>query len=343
MYKKSLYKKAFNYFQTDLWNKFYDTDLFAVKYQDGEIGYCCVMGQLGKHICLSVYPGKQGFFSLLGMMTPDEDLSEEEYQEMLLGQDCIQCSLENKTNMFPDEIKDFKAFAEEAGIPLKGKGRKFIHFARFKPNCAPWYVKDKKDLEYIEIVLEAALEVSKKLKNASKEELGFTESFETIPLLEKNGKSFEWTKLELPENVSITQPVPVLPGDLAKELKNFKRQGSLECKIFRIPFPIQNKKDDQPRFPVLMLCIDLESGMIVSPPEMIADEDEEAKLFESFVKSIYHSKILPKRISVFDEKTIELLKDFCKKTDTPMIVEAPKFVDDAFEEFLNHFGRMGGW
>ena len=60
MYKKSLYDKAFKYFQTNLWKQFYDTDLFAVKFKDGEIGYCCVMGQLGKHICLSVYAGNEG-------------------------------------------------------------------------------------------------------------------------------------------------------------------------------------------------------------------------------------------------------------------------------------------
>lgn len=343
MYKKSLYDKAFKYFQTNLWKQFYDTDLFAVKFKDGEIGYCCVMGQLGKHICLSVYAGNEGLYSLLGMMMPDENFPEEEYQEMLLSQDCIQCSLENKIDMFPDEIKGFKAYAEEAGITLKGKGRKYIHFARFKPNCAPWYVKDKKDLEYIEVALEAALEVSKKLKNTSREELGFTENFDKIPLLEKNGNAFEWSIQEIPENISISQPLAVLPEDVAKELKGFNRQGSFECKVFRLPFPVQKSKNEQPRFPVLMLCIDLESGMIVSSPEMIADEKEAQMLLEAFVKSIYKNKILPKKISVFDEKTIELLKDFCKKTDTPMIVEVPKLVDDAFEDFLNHFGRMRGW
>ena len=342
MYKKSLYDKASDYFKTDLWKQFYDTDLFAVKFRDGEIGYCCVMGQLGEHICLSVYPGNQGLYSFLGLLNSGEDLSEAEYQEMLFSQDCIQCSQENKIDMFPDEIKEFKTYAEEAGITLKGKNGKYIHFARFKPNCAPWYVTDKKDLEYMEVALEAAVEVSKQLQKKSKKDLGFTLTLQEIPLLEKNGKSFEWSKMELPKNVSITQAVPVLAEDAVRILKSFKRKGSLECKVFRLPFPIQNKKDEPPRFPVFILCIDLESGMIVSSPEMIADEDEEGKLLEAFIKSLCNNKLLPKKISAFDDRTIRLLKNFCQKTETPMIIEATQVVDDAFEEFLNHYGRMGG-
>ena len=342
MYKKSLYDKASEYFKTDLWKQFYDTDLFAVKFRDGEIGYCCVMGRLGEHICLSVYPENQGLYSFLAMLNSDEDLSEDEYQEMLFSQDCIQCSLENKIDMFPDEVKEFKAYAEGTGIALKGKGRKYIHFARFKPNCAPWYVKNKNDLEYMEVALEAALEVSRRLQKKSKEDLGFTETLEEIPLLEKNGELFEWSKMELPKNISVSQPVPVLTEDAVRILKNFMRKGSLECKVFRLPFPVQNKKDDPPRFPALILCMDLESGMIVSPPEMIAEEDEEGKLLEAFVKSLCHNKILPKKISAFDDRTIRLLKDFCQKTETPMIVEATRLVDDAFEGFINHYGRMSG-
>lgn len=42
--KDLLYDKVLAYQQTKLWNSLWDTNLFAVKYSDGKIGYCCVMG-----------------------------------------------------------------------------------------------------------------------------------------------------------------------------------------------------------------------------------------------------------------------------------------------------------
>ena len=48
---------AFRFRKAKLWNKLLDDELFAVQLSDGEIGYCCVMGQLGEHLSLALYVG----------------------------------------------------------------------------------------------------------------------------------------------------------------------------------------------------------------------------------------------------------------------------------------------
>ena len=52
-----LYDIALNYKNTKLWKRICDTELFAVRLSDGNIGYCSVMGELGEHIALALYIG----------------------------------------------------------------------------------------------------------------------------------------------------------------------------------------------------------------------------------------------------------------------------------------------
>lgn len=60
----------------------FDSDIFAVRFTDGEIGYCCVMEMLGEYISLAVYPGKSGLYSFYRINSlGDENISEQEYKE----------------------------------------------------------------------------------------------------------------------------------------------------------------------------------------------------------------------------------------------------------------------
>mgnify|MGYP006988885849 FL=1 len=43
----------------------WDDQLFAVKFSDKQIGYCCVMGANGEHTALGVYIGDDGIKSYL--------------------------------------------------------------------------------------------------------------------------------------------------------------------------------------------------------------------------------------------------------------------------------------
>ena len=49
---EKMYELAFQYKSTKLWQQLYDDELFAVQLEDGEIGYCSIMGELGDHIAL---------------------------------------------------------------------------------------------------------------------------------------------------------------------------------------------------------------------------------------------------------------------------------------------------
>ena len=347
MITDKLYDKAFEYFGTKLWKQLYDMDLFAVEFSDKEIGWCTVMGELGEHISLAVYVGNEGlktFYDLLG--SNDENISDEQYQEISLGQNCLHCSLETKDFMFPDELTEFKSYIERTGNKIKGERRKFVHFTKYAPHCLPWYIKSKNDLSYIEQALEAAVEVSKKLSEKSKIELGFppdeqNEMQKTIPLLSKTKTGFEWKTIELPQEIAVPYFEPKLSDEAAEELSSFERKGTLECKVFRIPFPLEDKKNEPPRYPAILLALDTDAGMIVSKPDFIMDDEEDLKLFDSFADIFFDQKFLPEKIKAFDDRTVNLLKNFCLQTETPIAVEPVREAEAAFGDMLMQMGMMG--
>ena len=347
MLSDELYEKAFAYFETKLWKNLYDTYLFAVKFSDGEIGYCSVMGELGECISLAVYVGNEGLASYYDILSGAAGAYDEETSfNMLISQNCIQCSLESKSGLFPDELKEFKSFIVRTGKTIKGQ-KKYIHFSRYSPNCVPWYVKNKKDLSYIEQALEAATEVAGKLKEKSKRELGFpndddTEDQKEMPILSKTKNGFSWKMLPFPENVLVPYFVPELSESTVQKMADFNRNGHIECKIFRLPIPIQNKKTEVPRFPIFMMCVDANNGMIVAQPEMIADENEDLKLLDTFANMFISQGILPESLLAFDDRTVRFLKNFCLQTGTPLHIEQTRFADDAFEHMMQFMGGMKG-
>jgi hypothetical protein len=75
---QNLYGQAIDYWKIQPWQWVNDTDLFGVKNpEDGEIGYCCVVGALGEFRGLVFYLGTEGLESYLKTQaseSPEEDV-----------------------------------------------------------------------------------------------------------------------------------------------------------------------------------------------------------------------------------------------------------------------------
>lgn len=339
------YDKAYAFQKTELWNTLYDMDMFAVRMDDGETGYCNVMGMRGEHFALSLYLGDSGLESYYTIMSSsgEEDMTEADYAELLYSQDCIQCSFETKQDMFPDELTWIKAYAEKRGLSFRGRGRKYVHFARFKPGYAPWYIQDEKEISYIQQALDAALEVADRIQKSSKREAGFLEcdADGKIPLLSKNKKGFVWETMQLPEEVSVEKSSPVLNEDAVKALSVLKRAVSLECKFFKIPYPIQKDKDEAPCLPGMLVSADSQSGMLFEPSGIITPPEEEAQTLDAFIQFCIDKEFLPEKIHAADGRTARILQDFCTRTGTPMIIGKTKFIEDACDSMVQYMGGQG--
>lgn len=99
---------AFEFRKTELWDELDDSQIFAVELSNGEIGYCCVMGNNGTHYALQLYIGKKGFSTYLDMVHSGE-LSELDLREQSMTYDCISVDFEDEDDeisFLNEETKD---------------------------------------------------------------------------------------------------------------------------------------------------------------------------------------------------------------------------------------------
>ena len=62
---RDLYRAADTFKELAPWDWMLDSDLFGVRNPDtGEIGYCCIMDNLGEHFAFGLYRGDEGLRGL---------------------------------------------------------------------------------------------------------------------------------------------------------------------------------------------------------------------------------------------------------------------------------------
>jgi hypothetical protein len=297
MISESLYDIAFQFKKAKLWNKMYDSQLFAVAHSDGMIGYCCAMGMMGEHLALAVYPGAAGMDSYRMMGKDRDEMSELETMETALSQNCVMLSFENKEELRPRELAEVRAYCAARGLSLRGR-KAFPQFQRFRPHYFPWYVTDEADQTHLYEALEAGLEVSAKLDETVPADLGFTEGppfHRTIPLLRKENSGFAWETVPLPEPLPVVYPSAVLRDDiaLAKLAKSKKRGGEWACDVFMHVDPMSAEEgadgmvvepEDAPFYPYLLLIVDNKDGMVLGAQLSEEPEDYTEKFAQAILE-----------------------------------------------------------
>src|SRR6266849_6811778 len=94
---RALYEAAVAFRDVAPWQWMEDSDQFAVQDpESGQIGYCCVMGNLGEHFALAAYRGSEGLEGLWRMrMAAPGELRDAAL--ILSWQDCLMASFEDRS------------------------------------------------------------------------------------------------------------------------------------------------------------------------------------------------------------------------------------------------------
>ncbi len=340
--------------KTKLWERMYDSELFAVRMADGEIGYCCVMGMQGAHLALAVYPGDAGLASFRMLSEPSESLSENARTERGMSQDCIMCSFEYKDEL---SVRDIRAL-KETGLIARGKNACPL-FRRCKPSFYPWYLETAEDEGRMALALAAGLEVARKLADgkgrrdpaapaaiAAKEALGFTAGApydRTIPLLEpKAGGAFTWNLTALPKPEPVVHPSPKLTDDLmVAKLKKLEKGGAWECGMLMYPEPVASgaadvdgfitEPESAPYFPFALIVVDHQDGMILRHGLTSGLGQDAVELLGNLMQHIVEAG-RPSRIYVPDVRTHALLSGVAEQIDIPLTqTEDLPFLRDAID------------
>lgn len=335
---------AFQYRDTELWEVLADSDVFAFRLSDGEVGYCSVMGHGGEHLALGFYRGRKGFSSYLKTLElGNMQVSEVEMFEVASTFDCINCDFIQASDMKDKTKKLIRNYADAHGMKIR-RSKGWPDFTRHLPFKMPFGITYEKDACDIVEALRAAIAVAGELMRRDPVRLGFDEKGDyptmkggkTVPYLVPNAEgTYDWSTIKLPAFLPDKWPTPKFENDiLTSVVKKLPISGALQMKVIHFPVPVGGGENEDPFLPAALLCISIENGMLF--PIFFTEDGEESpdQILVGLVDNLRSSGSKPVTIEVVDDRTESLLTDFCaqcgirlsRKKELPELNDAYNFL-----------------
>lgn len=350
MISDRLFEKAFAYKKTKLWKQLWDSQLFAVELSDGRLGYVSIMGKLGEHCALALYIGAEalhsGYFSLYQTDSAEtmmlfENESPFKENERLLRQECLQCIFDRKDMLEAEELEAARSYARRHGIRMAG-AKAYPQLWKFVPNHYPWMIKDDEDQRLLGEALEAAVALAKVLEDQSQEEIGLTdyrEEKESMLLIKRSEEGFTLGRTEIPAPPEKHWPQPKLENEIALAyLKKMKKAGIWQCELIHLLEPVQEKPDEAPVFPMMLMSVEQESGFCLPMQYVCEYEENPDELMEFYLAAVRRSEVCPAEILARDQRTYVFLKGFCGKLGIPIRIEEQlPMLDQVERDFAESF------
>lgn len=330
---KTLYDAAIEFRKIEPWEWMKETDVFGVQNpQNGEVGYCCIMGELGEVLAMAVYlgtEGLQGYIKILkGQINPNE-------LDSLYIQDCLMLSFEDKR--FVDQ--EDRQIINELGFKFRGRNS-WPLFRSYKPGYFPWFLSRDEAL-YMTSALQQAKEVclrlkeNKKLLSPPKKNLCLTRVPET-----RDGMIVwkdEWR-----------EPAPLKKVEYSDEkvdevrIQRIRKTAKPTTMIWEIDFfyaPTPIAEGERPYFPYAIMLIDRDSGFILDM-HLARKTGYKKEFLEKFLSCIEKMSILPLEILVRKEEVVNLLEPYTSLLNIKLsVVKRLENIDNARREMVKHLKR----
>jgi hypothetical protein len=329
---KELFKAAVDFRDIECWKWMYDTNVFGVENPDnGEIGYCTVLGNLGEVFSLNVYLGDRGLRDYLGML--NRPYSSEEQDKMLV-QNCLMASFENRNDLSARDLKVIK----ELGLTFRGR-KKWPYFRRFKPGHPPWYLT-KGEAEFLTIALQQSKKVAFMCKEKRDSLKPPDKNMVFVMVSKGKGKNLHWYESWMkPELIPEEFMVPIIDDSYLSSIRNSidVRRGEWEIDCFYAPIMIKEKKDEIPYYPFISLFVEHSKGFIIDF-QLSRHSEYTEKLHEKFISLILYNKIIPLKILVRNDETYLPLEQIAEQLDIKLqLVKNLKYIESARKELCKRF------
>jgi hypothetical protein len=295
----ALYRASVDFWQIQPWHWVDDTDLFGVKNpEDGEIGYCCVVGALGEFLGLVVYLGAEGLESYLKIQkgeSPEEDV--------LSTTKCLVASFEDRKFLQKPDHEVIKRL----GLKFRG-AKSWPLFRSYEPEYYPWYL-NQLQARFLTHALQQAADVSLRIKINGNllANSGKVQYLVRIP--EWSGPDLHWKDEWLSpiplERAKYEAPVPDEIRLQRIKKRGFRPAGIWEVDFFQFPVPIRD--GDRPFFPHCLLIVDHDSGFVFE--SHLESKDRHGPEFQNrMLKVIEENALLPLEIWVKREESFQLFE-----------------------------------
>ncbi len=294
---RGLYDAAIEFKKLKSWEWMYDSEIFGVKNPaDGEIGYCCIMGNLGEFFALAAYQGTEGLISHQRIMVGDIP---EESIESIWVQKCLMASFEDREQL---DNRD-RNLIRQLGLKFRGRGE-WPCFRSYRPGFFPWYLTSG-EVRFLTLVLQQAVQVTPRVRE-NHHLLDPPEPGKHLVRVFQDGDWQDSWQPPAPWEKPTLQPI--LDQTLLDELANSEmpHRGTWELGCIRLPSVVEDK-DDRPFYPYVFLMVDQGSGLVLGV-NICAPKEIVIKVPASLMETFQQTGSIPSRLLAANEDTFALVK-----------------------------------
>jgi hypothetical protein len=306
---ENLYRTAIDFWRIQPWQWINDTDLFGVKNpEDGEIGYCCVVGALGEFLGLVVYLGTEGLESYLkiqGSESPEED-------DLSTGK-CLTASLEDRKTLQKPDLEVIKRL----GLRFRGT-KSWPLFRSYEPGYYPWYL-NQRQVRFLTHALTQAADVTLRIKQSRVLLSGSEDGRYLVRVAEQNGPELQWRDEWLaPASLEGTKCGVPVPDELRLQRikkRDVRQAGIWEIDFSLVPMPIQ--EGHRPFYPLCLLIVDQSSGFVLR--SHLESKDLHGPEFQNqMLSAIEEISLLPQEIWVKRDEVFQLFEPLTSRLGLKM-------------------------
>lgn len=303
---EGVYKAAIEFRRIEPWQWMEDTDLFGVRNpENGEIGYCCVVGSLGEFFGLIVNLGREGLDVYLktqaGEVSPQDD-------DVIYQNKALVASFGDRRSLQKPDLDVVKRL----GLKFKG-ATSWPSFQSHQPGYYPWYL-NRKEVLFLTLCLQQATAVALRFKTNKNLFRSSRKNHFFVRVAEKQGGQLTWRDEWLPPSPPLEPEIetPILDELRLQRIKKnaFQSNEIWEVDSFHVPVPIKEGK--KPFYPRVLLVVDQNSG-IVLVSHLEDPERYRAEFQNQMLKLIENLKAVPREMMIRDRELFRLLDPIASK------------------------------
>ena len=298
---RELYDAAMKFKQVECWNWMWDTDLFGVQNpENGEVGYCCVMGRAREHFALGVYLGTEGLMTYRKVQRNGYSLSP---FDALLLQRCLMASFEDRRYLAERDFSVIKTLC------LKFRGHNsWPLFRSYLPGYVPWQL-NKEEAKFLTVALLQAVNVALRFEDDPEMLNPPSKNQYMVRVPQKGQDGLEWRdewREPAPFEKRKIDIQPVDEDHLSRiRVANLRRSGIWETEFFYFPQAVW-EKGQRPYYPHTILIVNHSSGLILGCH--LAETENLSELREAFLRTVESLEVMPEEVLVKREEPFIMLE-----------------------------------
>ena len=318
---KELYEAAAMFNELACWRWMDDSYVFGVQDpESGEIGYVCVLGQLGEVLGLLAYLGPEGLDVYERLQSGELSETDEEIRHM---QKCLALTFEDRSDLDKDDL----AVIKKLGLKFRGR-QSWPLFRNHEPGFLPWYLTGGQ-ARFLTTVIRQTMGVAEGLRENRDLRIEPKDGHYLTKVSTTDGKEMVWADEWLKPNPLPAKEPPVELDEVRlKRLKTAAQRtaDAWEVDFFCCPFIVE--EGERPFFPYMSLYVLRKAFQVVNFSLSNRTEYREAFL-ESFLAFAEETRILPSLLYVSRDTVYDFFSPLAKRlgVDLKKVKNLPALTD----------------